>query len=249
MSQSRDLSAGPRAAQDLRAGFPEHALSDLLDHHAAAAAATRDLVRASNTSYASGHRTLSVPAVLAGGWLGFDAPAGLVREALIVRLDELVRTGRVRRSDATALVARFGLDGNPGSADDARQAVSRRRQAASDAVNRALRAAAADLCLHPLTPVAAPRLEIARRQEIVGSVLSLLHGTPDEFPARLYAHMRIRAELLGDPDSRLCPRVQLSASAAIDWPGGGGRSPRITWTATGFHGKRCRSQRHATRRS
>lgn len=200
MSQSPDLSVGPTAAQDLRAVFPEHALSDLLDHQAAAAAATRDLLRASNAAYASGRGTLSVPAVLAGGRLGFDAPAGLVRETLVVQLDELVRTGQVRRSDAAALVARFGLEGNPGSARDARESMGRRRQATSDAVSRALAAAAADLCLHPLTPVAAPRLKIARRQEIVGAVLSLLQGAPDEFPARLYAHVRVRAELLGDPD-------------------------------------------------
>ena len=103
MSQSPDLSVGPTAAQDLRAVFPEHALSDLLDHQAAAAAATRDLLRASNAAYASGRGTLSVPAVLAGGRLGFDAPAGLVRETLVVQLDELVRTGQVRRSDAAAL--------------------------------------------------------------------------------------------------------------------------------------------------
>jgi hypothetical protein len=85
------LDIGAAAAQDLRAVFPEHALSDLLDHQAAATAATGDLLRASNAAYASGRGTLSVPAVLAGGRLGFDAPAGLVRETLVTQLDELVR--------------------------------------------------------------------------------------------------------------------------------------------------------------
>ena len=192
----RDLSSGRSATAALRGTCPEHALTDAL---APSEAAVRDLLQTSNSAFASGRRDIPVPAVLAGGRLDWHAPAGALRRQLIVRLDALVRAGRLQRSDARAVTARFGLEGVPGSADQARTATQRRRQATSNAVNRAIKIVAADLTMHPLMPVAAPRLDLARRQVIVGAVLSLMNGQAEDFPNRLYAHMHVRAELLGDP--------------------------------------------------
>lgn len=188
----------------LRHTFPECALTDVLDATAAdplsgTVSATRSLLRASETAYTAGQRSLAVPAVLTGGRLGFDAPAGAVRQELVRRLDLLVSQGRLQRRDATAVTIRFGLHGQPGDADASRAAIGARRQATTNAVNRAVRVVAADLSAHPLMPLEAPRLTLARRQLIVGSVLSLMNGSEESYRTRLYAHMRVRAEILGDP--------------------------------------------------
>src|SRR5947209_1789898 len=54
-----------------------------------------------------------------------------------------------------------------------------------------------------MMPLEAPRLSVARRQLIVGSVMSLMQGPSHQFATRLYAQMRVRAELLGDPIFRV----------------------------------------------
>jgi hypothetical protein len=201
-SPPEDLSTGPAAADRLRGTFPEHALADALDQ---SGTATRDLLAASDRALVGGERLLVVPAALAGGRVGWAAPAGTVRQQLTERLDALVRAGEIQRTDARALVARFGLAGLPGSAREARAITARGRQATSDAVNRTIRVVAADLSMHPLMPLEAPRLDRARRQLIVGAVLSLMHGPTERFATRLYAHMRVRAELLGDPTFPIAP--------------------------------------------
>lgn len=187
-----DLISGPAAAAGLRAAFPDLAMSDVLD-------ATRTLLNDSNAAYAAGRRRVPVPPVLAGGLLGWDAPAGAVRQQLGYRLDALVRTGQVQRRHADAVIARFGLNGMPGSARDARSSASRRRQATSNAISDTIRLIASDISMEPLMPIREPRLDLAMRQAIVGSVLSLMSGPDADFSTRVYAHMRVRAELLGDP--------------------------------------------------
>lgn len=205
MSRDADLSARAAEEKPLRHVFPEIALADLMDTEASGPDrsdtpdALGELLRASRGAYAGGRRTLRIPAVLTGGAVPFDAPAGTVRRELVSRLDQLVRTGRLQRRDANAVLARFGLDGQPGSAEAARAVTGLRRQATSDALNRAIEVVAADISAQPLMPLEAPRLTAARRQLIVGAVLSMMHGPPQSFGTRLYAHMRVRAELLGDP--------------------------------------------------
>lgn len=200
MSAGADASRDPHADVALRHSFPECALTDVFDAlHGDAVATTRGLLGATRSAYSAGRRELAVPAVLTGGRLPFDARVGALRAELVGRLDRLVRVGRLRVRDAAAVRARFGLDGDVGGAPSAREATGLRRQATTDAVNRAIRVVAADISAQPLMPLEAPKLGTARRQLIVGSVLSLMHGPPERYPTRLYAQMRVRAELLGDP--------------------------------------------------
>ncbi len=102
------------------------------------------------------------------------------------------------------LVTRFGLDGYPGGAAEARALHGLGRQATTNAVNRAMKILAADIAEQPLLPIPRPTLDEARREEIVGTVLSTMHGPPEEHRLRRYVHWRVRRELLGhelDPQS------------------------------------------------
>lgn len=196
MTSDRQLNTGNDAFSALGRAFPEGALEDL----ASAERAARELLYESRRAYAGGRTAIQVPAALAGGRLGWEMPLGKLRESLTRRLDVLVADGRARREEAAAVAHRFGLLGLPGGANEARQQVGRSRQATSDAVNRVIKEVAADLAMHPLMPVSAPRIDMASRQLVVGSTLSLLRGPAREFRIRQYVHMKVRAELLNDSE-------------------------------------------------
>lgn len=201
MNRPRDLSTGSAEEAAYQRAFPDKALAEGLGNESALLAT----LRGSGGAFSAGRTELIVPPALAGGRMSWQAPLGVLRETLTARLDALVSGGVVRRAEARAVVARFGLDGVPGDAATARTATGRQRQATTDAINRAIAALAADLAMHPLMPVAAPDLTAARRQLIVGATLSLMGGSAKDYPLRLYVHMRVRAELLGDPEFRVGP--------------------------------------------
>jgi hypothetical protein len=157
------------------------------------------LLLASRRALREGRLILSVPASLAGGRLHWTGRAGDVREVLTQRLSGLTRDGLVTREQAALIVARYGLDGFPGGASVARQQLGRGRQATTNALNAALRVMAADIAAQPLLPISAPQIDKARREEIVGSVLSTMSGPPEAHPLRRYVHARVRQDLLNDP--------------------------------------------------
>lgn len=196
MNTAPELMEGASAEAALQRTFPEGALDEIL----LVEDASRDLLHASRRAYAAGARTLVVPPALGGGRLGWEVPLGQLRQAVVQRLDALVSAGQVRRPEADAVIVRFGLHGASGGAHEARATLGRSRQATSDAVNRVLKDLAADLAMQPLMPVPAPRLDLATRQLIVGATLSLMRGPGSEFALRQYVHMKVRAELLNDPE-------------------------------------------------
>lgn len=161
------------------------------------------LVRELNAALAAGRVEVFVPARLAGGRFGWSARCGVVRAQLGERLDALLHEDRIDRDTAHALVVRYGLEGSHGTARLAREFSGLERQATTNRVNAALSVIAADVGLHPLAPVDAPDLAIARREAIVVSVLAQLMGRHDERPIRNYIHARIRSDILGHQIPRL----------------------------------------------
>jgi hypothetical protein len=189
----------PEAERAVRGSRPDMGLSRLLrpsDHEVLAA--TKELLQESRRALRAGHLTLRVPASLGGGRLGWSAPAGLVRETVLRRLSELVRVDRLTQDDARIVVERFGLHGFPGGAGEARRLAGVKRQATTNAVNKVLRVLGSDIARQPILPVAVPSVGVARREEIVGSVLSTMGGPPEEHDLRRYVHARVRRDLLGD---------------------------------------------------
>lgn len=197
MGDSRGAVAGGAADDAVAAAMPEVALDDLSQSAEAVTVATRELLNKSRQALKAGSLSLTVPPALAGGRLAWTAPAGQVRDVTTRRLHELARRGELSEHETFLLVARFGLDGYPGGATVARRLHGRGRQATTDATNRALGVLAADIALQPLVPVERPSVDEARREEIVGTVLSTLHGPSDELGLRRYVHARVRSELLG----------------------------------------------------
>ena len=192
----------PEAAAAVADVRPDHALQQL--HEAAtlpdaAIAATRDLLVASRSALRDGRLVLSVPAALGGGRLGWSAPAGMVREVMQGRLGELHRAGKLSREECELLVRRFGLHGYSGGAQEARAFAGKGRQATTNAVNRVMAVLASDIAVQPLLPIELPTVDGARREEIVGSVLSTLGGAAEDHHLRRYVHARVRRHFLGDP--------------------------------------------------
>ena len=167
------------------------------------AAATRELLTASRRALRAGTLVLNVPAALGGGRLGWSAPAGMVREVMQKRLSELQRGGELSRDDCELLVRRFGLHGYAGGAQEARAFAGKGRQATSNAVNRAVCVLASDIAVQPLLPVELPTVDRARREEIVGSVLSTMGGGAEDHHLRRYVHARVRRHFLDDPVDEL----------------------------------------------
>lgn len=192
----------PEAAAAVADVRPDHALQQL--HEAATLpdapiAATRDLLVSSRSALRDGTLVLSVPAALGGGRLGWSAPAGMVREVMQGRLSELQRAGKLSREDCGLLVRRFGLHGYAGGAQEARALAGKGRQATSNAVNRVICVLASDIAVQPLLPIELPTVDRARREEIVGSVLSTMGGGAEDHHLRRYVHARVRRHFLGDP--------------------------------------------------
>ncbi len=97
------------------------------------------------------------------------------------------------------VVVRFGLHGFPGGAQDARRVAGVRRQATSDRLNRSIQLLAAELAMQPLVPIPRPSLSKARREEIIGTVLSTLGGPPEDHAMRAFIHATVRKDLLRQP--------------------------------------------------
>jgi hypothetical protein len=194
--------AGAPRASVLDAVLPEQALDSIRLQVSEADLVldkTREVFEDSRRALKAGRLELSVPAPLAGGRLGWIASAGEVREVASRRLRALQADGRLSDHAASLIVTRFGLHGYPGGATEARRLHGRGRQATSDAINEGMRILAADIAMQPLLPVSAPSIDRARREEIVGTVLSTLHGPAEEHSLRRYVHARVREKLLGDP--------------------------------------------------
>jgi hypothetical protein len=192
----------PEAAAAVADVRPDHALQQLHDATTlpdVAMAATRDLLVASRSSLRAGTLVLSVPAALGGGRLGWSAPAGMVREVMQGRLSELQRAGKLSREDCGLLVRRFGLHGYAGGAQDARALAGKGRQATSNAVNRVMAVLASDIAVQPLLPIEMPTVDRARREEIIGCVLSTMGGGAEDHQLRRYVHARVRRHFLDDP--------------------------------------------------
>lgn len=189
--------------------LPERALGAVArsgDRQLDVDSSTGDLLRESRRALKGGDLVLMVPPPLAGGRLGWTAPAGRVREVLTRRLDDLHRRGLLDRHLVRLLASRYGLDGYPGGAAEARQLHGLGRQATTNAVNQAMQILAADIAEQPVLPIPRPTLGDARREELVGTVLSTLHGPQGEHRLRRYVHWRVRRELLGhELDSRSTP--------------------------------------------
>ena len=193
------LVAGDGPFRRFRHALPERALADLQDRlNEDDQTATRTLLSESRRALREGRLDLTVPTAIAGGKLGWTARAGVVRQLILDRLSELQRAAVLSEADVSLVSIRFALDGYPGGAAAARQTHGKKRQATSNALNRALKVLAADLASQPLTPVARPMLSRAKQEEIVGTVLSTLSGTTPDFLLRTYIHAAVRRELLGE---------------------------------------------------
>lgn len=191
----------PEAAAAVADVRPDHALQQLNEATLpdATIAATRDLLAGSRSALREGALVLSVPAALGGGRLGWSAPAGMVREVMQGRLSELQRAGKLSREDCGLLVRRFGLHGYAGGAREARAFAGKGRQATSNAVNRVMAVLASDIAVQPLLPIELPTVDRARREEIIGSVLSTMGGGAEDHLLRRYVHARVRRHFLDDP--------------------------------------------------
>lgn len=212
------------ATEALRDSDPAQALQALHDQVATpddVLEATRELLMDSRRALKAGTLVLDVPAALAGGRLGWTAPAGLVREVTLRRLDALQLQGRLTREDCRLVVHRFGLHGYPGGARDARVAAGRGRQSTTDRINRAMRTLAADITRQPVLPIDQPTVDRAQREEIIGTVLSTMEGPPSEYELRRYVHARVRRVLLDDPVAevpfREAAERQRAHRAAQEW--------------------------------
>lgn len=96
------ITEGPEAEAAIRAGMPENALLALVC----------DL----NAAMARGASEVQVPARIAGGRVGWSARCGLLRAKLRKRLSAQVRRKSITSDAAAALIARYGLEGEKGTA-------------------------------------------------------------------------------------------------------------------------------------